>query len=85
MTAIKFQRLGDFRRAIGALLGYVLPEFRIAYGFHTFTHSLIHTPHIVFVASLLQGNEEPAHCVSRIAKPPSRRPESFKLAAPKSP
>lgn len=85
MTAIKFQRLGDFRRTIGALLGYVLPEFGAAYGFHTFAHSLIHTPRVVFVASLLQGNEEPAHCVSRVANSPSRRTESIKPVALKSP
>lgn len=85
MIATKLRAMGHFRRLICALSGLVWPEFGIAYGFHTFAHSLIHTPRIVLVASLLQGNEESAHCVIRIAKPLSRRTESIKPAAPKSP
>jgi hypothetical protein len=85
MTATKLQRIDDSRGAVNALLGLVLPEFSIPCGFYALRHSNLFARRVAFVSSLLQRDDRPADCVIRIAKPLLRRPESIKLAVPKSP
>ena len=81
MMATEARSSSLLRRVICALLGFVLPEFGIPWGFHTLWHS----NRVAGVSCLLQRDKLATDCVIRIAKPPLRSIEAINLAAPKSP
>jgi hypothetical protein len=88
MIPTELRRMGDFRRVAGALFGFVLPEFDIAYGFLTLTPAM-NVPLLVVFASILAGwghlRDSLHQFVIRCTNCPMRRTESTNLAAPKSP
>lgn len=54
MIPTELRRIGDYRRVVRTLLGFVLPEFDIAYGFLTLSLSMTVSLLVLF-ASILAG------------------------------
>lgn len=84
MMVTALRCIDDFRHAQRVLLGFVLPEFGIAYGFHTLRRSTRIASRIAFVPNHLQLGDDAAADALYPTNLPTRRTESATLAAPKS-
>ncbi len=85
MTTTDLRGIGDFRHALCALLGRVLPEFGNACGFHTFGRSTPIAWRFAFVWQHVSSDDDIGVHVLCRTNPSTRRIESTEPAAPKSP
>ena len=85
MTTTEPRCIGDLPRVVNASLGFVLPEFDFACGFHTLGHFTRRAWSLAVVSSHLQREQHAANRVIRRTNGPAGRTASTKLVATKSP